>query len=63
MSSKLSVAVMCSPAMAPMPLGEATTSCGVIGRPSVRAVATTLRHRPVNIVRYVSRWVPMFINP
>ena len=61
-SAKLSVAVMCSPAMVPMPCGEGTTSVGVMGWPSVVAVATTLWHGPATLSMLLIMWVPMFIR-
>ena len=63
LSSNSSTAVMFSPAMVPMPLGDGTTSSGVIERPPVTAVAETLRHGPASFVTKFRVWTAMFITP
>ena len=60
---KLRVALMFSPAMKPMPEGDGSTSCGVIGRPAVVAVALTERQWPAKCRMLLTRCVPMFIRP
>ena len=60
--SNSSVAVICWPAMVPIPDGDCTTSSAVTGRPFVSRVAVTRRHGPVTDSSPLSMCVPMFIS-